>query len=91
MANNFKSKLKENCGPEDFGIPKIWEERVENYVNWKLSLPAPEQSAIESLVRDAERYRWLRDSMDSPIVSEAQATDKMVDAAIAAQEVKHED
>ena len=44
MANNFKSKLKENCGPEDFGIPKIWEERVENYVNWRLSLSAPEQS-----------------------------------------------
>ena len=43
------------------------------------------QSAIEALVRDAERYRWLRDSMDSPIVSEAQATDKMVDVVIAAQ------
>ena len=61
----------------------------EDYAEFSTALDAISspalQSAIEALVRDAERYRWLRDSMDSPIVSEAQATDKMVDAAIAAQ------
>lgn len=34
------------------------------------------------LALDAARYKWLRDSMESPIVSEGQATDKMVDAGI---------
>jgi hypothetical protein len=42
------------------------------------------RSALTEAQRDSERYRWLRDSLDSPIISEAQATDKMVDKAIAA-------
>ena len=38
---------------------------------------------LERLRKDAERYRWLRDSPDSPIINIGYATDKMVDAAIA--------
>ena len=60
-------------------------------------------SAIEALVRDAEgtgfvdvyrdakRYRWLRDSMDSPIVSEAPAPPKMVTDPQAIRECFEED
>ncbi len=38
---------------------------------------------LDALRKDAERYRWLRDSPDSPIINIGYATDKMVDAAIA--------
>ena len=37
----------------------------------------------EQDAKDAARYRWLRDSENSPIVNEGQATDKMVDRGIA--------
>lgn len=37
----------------------------------------------DELRKDAARYRWLRDSPESPIINIGYATDKMVDAAIA--------
>lgn len=40
---------------------------------------------LERLRKDAERYRWLRDSPESPIINVGYATDKMVDAAIAGE------
>lgn len=42
----------------------------------------------DELRKDAERYRWLRDSPDSPIINIGYATDKMVDAAIAQGQTK---
>jgi len=35
------------------------------------------------MARDAARYRWWRDSPDSPIANEPRATDAWVDAAMA--------
>ncbi len=43
---------------------------------------------LDALRKDAERYRWLRDSPDSPIINIGYATDKMVDAAIAQEKVE---
>ncbi len=43
---------------------------------------------LQRLRKDAERYRWLRDSPDSPIINIGYATDKMVDAAIAQEKVE---
>ena len=54
------------------------------------SIPAAELATlrekaamVDELRKDAERYRWLRDSPESPIINVGYATDKMVDAAIA--------
>ena len=52
--------------------------RIEND---KLTIEGLTREQI-GLALDAARYKWLRDSMESPIVSEGQATDKMVDAAM---------
>jgi len=41
-------------------------------------------AGADVLRKDAARYRWLRDSPESPIINIGYATDKMVDAAIAA-------
>jgi hypothetical protein len=44
---------------------------------------APQQPASERDAIDAARYRWLRDSPDSPILSLPSATDAMIDRALA--------
>ena len=50
--------------------------------SWQAAQSVPE---LDALRKDAERYRWLRDSPESPIINVGYATDKMVDAAIAAE------